>query len=301
MTVLGLGTYRCQDAGRAAEAAASNGATWIDTAPVYAAGAAQAALARTLAAHPAIGVSTKVGYMAGRQAEAARRAGVLDVADVVHRHSISPAYVAHQAVQNAAELGRPCPDLLYLHNPESSRCPDPRQLHEAIIRAFAACEQAVADDLITSYGVSTWTGLADGAFTVSSLLAAAACAAGSSGHHLTDLQLPVSLVHLRSARESLRGRGPLSEAADHGLRVWASSPLHGAELVSLVTAELAGAIRPGLDPVQAALLAVSSFSAVHGILLSASTARHWLHAQDAVRLPPLEPDELGRVCELLRA
>jgi aryl-alcohol dehydrogenase-like predicted oxidoreductase len=301
VTVLGLGTYRCKGVGRAAEAAASNGATWIDTAPVYAAGAAQTALSPTLAAHPAVGVSTKVGYLTGRQAETAQRAGVLDAADAVHQHSISPAYVTYQATTNAAEVGRPCLDLLYLHNPESSLHTDSRQLHEAIIRAFAACEQAVADGLITAYGVSTWTGLADGAFTVPGLLAAATAAVGGGQHHLTDLQLPISLVHLSAAGESLRGQGPLAQAADTGLRVWASSPLHGAELVSLVNTELADAIRPGLDPVQAALLTVSSVPAVHGILLSASTAEHWLHAQGAVALPPLGTGELAKVCELLRA
>lgn len=300
MTVLGLGIYRCKDVGLAAEAAVANGARWIDTAPVYAAGAAQTALAPTLTGHPTVGVSTKVGYMAGRQAETAQRAGVLDAADAQHHHSISPAYVTYQATRNAAELGRRRLEVLYLHNPESSLHSDPGQLHEAIIRAFAACEQAVADGLIATYGVSTWTGPADGAFTVPSLLTAATAAAGGE-HHLTDLQMPISLVHLGGAGASLRGEGPLADASDAGLRVWASSPLHGAELVSLVATELADAIRPGLDPVQAALLTVASVPAAHGILPSASTAEHWLHAQAAIALPPLEADELGQVCDLLRA
>ncbi|QFG21913.1 aldo/keto reductase [Actinomadura sp. WMMB 499] len=300
MTILGLGTYRCRDVGQAAEAAAAHGTPWIDTAPVYGAGAAQPALAGTLAAYPAIGVSTKVGYMTGRQADAAVRAGCLDVADAGHRYSIAPDYVAVQIEANRAELGRRRLDVLYLHNPESCSHYDPRRLHEAITAAFAVCEQAVEEGRITGYGVSTWAGLADGAFTVPGLLEAASAAAGGE-HHLTAIQLPVSLVHLGAVQEALHGRGPLVQAGGAGLRIWASSPLHGAELVSLVGAELAHAIRPGLDPVQAALLVTSSVPAVHGVLLSASTAGHWLQAQEAVQLPPLNGDELARVCELLRA
>lgn len=300
MTVLGLGTYRCKDVRRAATIATAHGAPLIDTAPVYAAGAAQAALAGPLAVYPGVKVSTKVGYMTGSQADAALRAGRLDAADARHRHSIAAGYVSFQIAQNAAELRRPCIDLLYLHNPESCRHTGPDQLHDALTRAFSACEQAVADGLITSYGVSTWSGFADGAFTVPSLLQAARAAAGGD-HHLRAVQLPVSLVNLASTKLALQGDGPLTQAANADLQVWASSPLHGAELVSLVDAELANAIRSGATAVQAALLTVVSLQAVHGVLVSASTKEHWLQAVEALRQPLLSESELGRVCEMLRA
>lgn len=300
MTVLGLGTYRCKDVRRAATIAAAHGAPLIDTAPVYAAGAAQADLAGPLATHPGVKVSTKVGYMTASQADAALRAGCLDAADARHRHSIAPGYVAFQIAQNVAELRRPFIDLLYLHNPESCLHTGSERLHDALARGFSACEQAVADGLITGYGVSTWSGFTDGAFTVPGILQAARAAAGGD-HHLTSVQLPVSLVNLASTKLALRGGGPLAQAADAGLQVWASSPLHGAELVRLIDTELANAIRPGATAVQAALLTVVSLRAVHGVLVSVSTKEHWLEAVEAFRLPLLSEGELGRLCEMLCA
>jgi hypothetical protein len=46
---------------------------------------------------------------------------------------------------------------------------------------------------MTGYGVATWAGLQEEAFTVGELLALSAEAAGGH-HHLAAIQLPVSLV-----------------------------------------------------------------------------------------------------------
>ncbi|MFE7311519.1 aldo/keto reductase [Streptomyces sp. NPDC057555] len=51
-------------AAAARRAAASPNRTWVDTAPNYAAGRAQQLLARALADHPGLLISTKVGFPA---------------------------------------------------------------------------------------------------------------------------------------------------------------------------------------------------------------------------------------------
>ena len=79
------------------------------------------------------------------------------------------------------------------------------------------------------------------------LLAVAAEAAGGQ-HHMVAVQIPVSLVMMTPIAQALHGQGPLPAAADAGLRVMASAPLHGGELPGMVDQELADLIRPGLPP-----------------------------------------------------
>jgi aryl-alcohol dehydrogenase-like predicted oxidoreductase len=264
VTYLGLGTYRCPDVPAAALMAAVGGAPLIDTAPVYARGGAQRQLSETLATHPGIRVSTKVGHMTPAQARAARNAGCLEELDAAHGHSLAAGYVAFQVRVNTRELGRDTVDLLYLHNPESTLSPG--TLDRDLVQAFAVLEEAVADALIGGYGVATWTGFSSGTISVPGLLATAREAAGGHGHHLRAIQLPLSLVNLAPISQALRGEGPIAAAAAAGLEVWGSAPLHGADLLDLLNHDLAAAIRPGATGVQAALLVVASTPGVTGIL-----------------------------------
>jgi hypothetical protein len=98
---------------------------------------------------------------------------------------------------------------------------------------------------------------------------------------LAAVQLPVSLVLMTPITQALHGRGLLPAAADAGLRVMASAPLHG-ELPGTVDRELAHLIRPGLTPAQACVLAVASCPGVTNVLLTASGASHWREAADVV-------------------
>src|SRR5438309_2150761 len=59
------------------------------------------------------------------------------------------------------------------------------------------------------YGVATWSGFTEGAFTVPELLGLAVEAAGSHEHHIGAVQLPVSLVMDHALGHALDGRGPL--------------------------------------------------------------------------------------------
>ncbi|MCX4428959.1 hypothetical protein [Streptomyces mirabilis] len=129
------------------------------------------------------------------------------------------------------------------------------------------------------------------------LLALATEAAG--GHHLAAIQLPVSLVMMTPITQALHGRGPLPAAADAGLRVMASAPLHGGELPGMVGQELADLIRPGLTPAQACVLAVASCPGVTNVLLAASGAPHWREAADAVAEPSLAAAKLREITGVL--
>lgn len=298
MTVLGLGTYRCRDVGSAAHTAAQAGAPLIDTAPVYAAGRAQAALAPVLAADPDLRVSTKVGHVTPEQARRAYRAGAITTREATDGHSIAPEYVDYQLAVNTAELRRDRIDLVYLHNPEHGPS-DRDQLREAITQAFATCETAAAEGRIDGYGIATWDGLQRGAFTVAELLAAARDAAGARVTRFTALQLPVSLVNVDPMATAAAGRGPVAEAAAAGLQVWASTPLHGGQLAGLVTTELAELIQPGLTPAQTALLAVASTPGLTGALLSTSDPTHWRQASRVFALPPIEAARLKEICAVL--
>ncbi|MFJ2607986.1 aldo/keto reductase [Streptomyces sp. NPDC087425] len=227
---LALGTYRCQAIPEAAARAAVSGAQWIDTAPNYATGQAQILLAPALAAHPSLRVSTKTGYFTAATGIDAVKDGVLNQDQAAAGHSLARDYVRWQTGRNREQLGRDRLDLVLLHNPEYAHPGDRPALHRAIRDAFAVLEEEVAAGHAAGYGVATWAGLDEEAFTVGELLALAAEAADGHQHHLAAVQFPVSLVMMTPMVQALHGRGPLPAAAGAGLRVMASAPLHGGEL-----------------------------------------------------------------------
>ncbi|GHE13836.1 aldo/keto reductase [Streptomyces alanosinicus] len=295
---LALGTYRCQAIPEAAVRAAASGAQWIDTAPNYATGQAQTLLSPVLAAHPHVRIATKTGFFTAATGADAVNDGVLTEDQAAAGHSLAPNYVRWQIRRNREQLGRERLDLVLLHNPERAHTGDRPALHRAIREAFAVLEEAVAAGHVTRYGVATWAGLEEEAFTVGELLALAAEAAGGQ-HRLVAIQLPVSLVMMTPIVQALDGRGPLPAAAGAGLRVMASAPLHGGELPAMVGQELADLIRPGLTPAQACLLAVASCPGVTDVLLAASGAPHWKEAADAVAQPALTAAKLREITGVL--
>jgi aryl-alcohol dehydrogenase-like predicted oxidoreductase len=295
---LALGTYRCRAIPEAAARAAASGAQWIDTAPNYATGQAQTLLAPALTAHPAVRVSTKAGYFTAATGAEAVNAGVLTEDQAGAGHSLAPGYVRWQCRRNREQLGRERLDLVLLHNPERAHSGDRPALHRAIRDAFEVLEEEAAAGRVAGYGVATWAGLEEEAFTVGELLALAAEAAGGQ-HHLVAVQMPVSLVMMTPIAQALNGQGPLPAAAGAGLRVMASAPLHGGELPGIVDQELADLIRPGLTPAQACVLAVASCPGVTDLLLAASSAPHWSEAADAVAQQPLTTAKLREITGVL--
>ncbi|MGW1533854.1 aldo/keto reductase [Streptomyces aureus] len=296
---LALGTYRCRAIPEAAARAAASGA-WIDTAPNYGTGRAQILLAPALAAHPSLNVSTKTGYFTSATGIDAVNAGVLTEGQAAAGHSLTPDYVRWQTGCNRAQLGRDRLDLVLLHNPERAHPGDRLALHRELREAFAVLEEAVAAGHVTGYGVATWSGLEEEAFTVEELLALAGeVAGGQQYHHMVALQLPVSLVMMAPIVQALHGRGPLWAAAGAGLRVMASAPLHGGELPGIVDQELADLVQPGLTPAQACILATASCPGVTDVLVAASSTSHWKEAADAVAQPPLDTARLREITDVL--
>ncbi|MBZ9645117.1 aldo/keto reductase [Streptomyces sp. PSKA30] len=290
---LALGTYRCRDIPQAAVHAVACGASWIDTAPNYHQGRAQTQIQPVLAGNPELRVATKVGFFTLDNAAAAREAGVLTPAEAASGHCLTHRYVAWQSRRNAAELGR-TPDVLFVHNPERAARP-----HDAIASAFTALEAEARAGRIGGYGVATWTGF-EGAFTVADLLdIATRC--GGPGHHLTAVQLPVSLVMLKPVAQALDGTGPLAEATAADLDTFISAPLHGGDLPAMVTDELAQLIDPGTTPAEAALRVTASTPGVKHIILGSGRAQHWQAAQRVLALPPLPDKTLHEVIDVLGA
>jgi len=297
---LALGTYRCQAIPEAAARAVASGAQWIDTAPNYATGQAQTLLAPALAAHPVLRVSTKAGYFTAATGTDAVDAGVLNQGQAAAGHSLAPDYVRWQTGRNRAQLGRERLDLVLLHNPERAHPGDRASLHRAIRDAFAVLEEEAAAGHVAGYGIATWAGLEEEAFTVEELLALAGeVAGGQQYHHLVAVQLPVSLVMMTPIVQALNGRGPLWAAAGAGLRVMASAPLHGGELPGIVDQELADLVQPGLTPAQACILATASCPGVTDVLVAASSTSHWKEAADAVAQPPLDTARLREITDVL--
>lgn len=290
---LGLGTYRMRDVEQAARTACADGSVWIDTAPNYS--DAHQALRPVIFDHLRARVATKTGFFTRAEGEAAVRAGLLTSEQGAVGHSLDQAFARWQTERSLASLGRI--DLVFVHNPERARL-DPSDLCMRLREVFAVLEEFAAVGRIGGYGVATWSGFLHDVFTVSELLGLAKEAAGSSEHHLKAVQQPVSLVMAQPIALALTGRGPLVQARTAGLITFGSSPLHGGELPTLVTPELAEFIRPGASPAGVCLLAAASCPSLDVVLLSASSPRHWIAAQDAIA-SPLAPGHLRKVTDVL--
>ncbi|WP_179166460.1 hypothetical protein [Streptomyces sp. CB03238] len=146
--------------------------------------------------------------------------------------------------------------------------------------------------------MATWSGFQHGAFTVPELLGLAKEAAGSSENHLRAIQQPVSLVMSRPIALALAGRGPLVHARAAGLITFGAAPLHGGELATLATPELAEFVRAGASPAAACLLAAASCPNLDVVLVSASTEQHWNAAKDAIA-SPLDRGQFRKVIDVL--
>ncbi|WP_097917031.1 aldo/keto reductase [Streptomyces sp. b84] len=294
--VLAAGTHRCDNVNAAVSAAVAAGVKWVDTAPNYARGMAEAPLRVVLDRHPTVGVSTKVGFVPVSDRRAAIRAGVLCGEQSRRGHCLSRPYIAWQVDLSHARLGR-APDLVFVHNPENGVSTRDEVLR-SLTSAFEEMEAAADAGLIHGYGVATWTGLSSGLFTVSDLVSMAQ-RVGGWRHHFHALQTPVSLVHLGPVAETLSGSGPLHQARETGIRVFTSAPLGGGALLEMMTPELVRFIDPSATRAQAALRVVLSAPGVSHVLLSASTSAHWADALGAAAREPLPLEHLRRVVDVL--
>ncbi|WP_280667626.1 aldo/keto reductase [Kitasatospora sp. MAP12-44] len=282
---------------QAARTALAAGALWVDTAPNYAHGLAHQELAPVLEEYPQARVATKTGFHTPAQGRAAVVAGVLTDESAAVGHSLASAFVRWQTENSLHVLGRA--DLVFVHNPERVWHDHGRdECHAQLRSAFAELESLAHNGRIRGYGIATWSGFTSGAFTVAELLRLAEEAAGSSHHHFSGLQLPVSLVMADPISQALDSGGPLFHARAAGVTTFGSAPLHGGELPDLMTPELVEFIRPGLSTPAAALLVAASCPALDVVLVSASSPEHW-HDAARVLADPLAADRLRKVIDAL--
>ncbi|WP_436787923.1 aldo/keto reductase [Yinghuangia sp. YIM S10712] len=292
---LGLGTHRCPDVTASARMAVVAGARWIDTAPNYAGGLAEQALAPVLAEHPHVRVSTKAGFLPRRVLDAIMDQRLLP-ARPAGGHSLAPQVLRLQVTRSRHELG--CtPDLVFVHNPEhplwapevDARA-DTRAVLAGLLTAFDVLEEEASAGRIGGYGVATWSGFSDGLLSIDALLAMARTV-GGAGHHLHAVQLPLSLIEFAAVDQAWAGCGPVAEAHAAGLDVFASAPLHGGAVLTVLTPAAIDLLTPGGTAAQAALALLATTPGVTRILLSTRSVEHWHDAARALEFPAPTPDQ----------
>lgn len=229
---MGLGTYgRRGSLAEIAEVALAAGIRTYDSAPHYRDGSSLMEIGQAVrrARCPAVQVTTKVGFFADPLVAVAR--GLATVGDVVGNHVLTQASIRFQVEQSIQMLGR-SPNLALIHNPERQRNGrSDREFRALMSGALYALEEARDSGHIDSYGVATWADLTDKSARPLSArwLLKVANSVGGASHGLEAIQIPINLVRI----EAVRRKGDsnlIDEAWEAGLRVVASSPMHGGEL-----------------------------------------------------------------------
>ncbi len=115
-------------------------------------------------------------------------------------------------------------------------------------------------------------------------------------HNLRAIQLPLSLVMSGPLVDATKGHGVLIDAELGGLDVYASSPLHGGELIEAVTTGAASEVLPGRTPLDL-MLGILAASPIKRVLLSTASWAHWKHAHETLNATPMSPEELRSVLD----
>lgn len=310
---LGVGTYlgECDDATDQAyvatlTAAFRSGINLVDSAINYrcqrserCVGAALGgAIADGIVKRDEVVICTKGGYIPldGRPPETRREyeeflrtqyfdRGVMTPSDVVAGgHCIAPSYITDQIRRSARNLGVKTIDIYYLHNPEQQLDAVTRDdFRSRMSEAFAALEQAVADQLIACYGCATWSGFRVEAGSRSHLelaeLVAIAREAGGPDHHFRVLQLPINLAMPEAVRlptqRTASGTVPLLQAAaELGMTVIASASLMQGQLTHGLPAKVQEAFPELMSDAQRAAAFVRGLPAVTTALIGMKSAAH---------------------------
>jgi len=211
--------------------------------------------------------------------------GIMTSSDVVAGgHCIAPSYITDQIRRSARNLGVKTIDIYYLHNPEQQLDAITRDDFRTRMRdAFAALEQAVADELIACYGCATWSGFRVDASSRPHLelseLVEVAREAGGADHHFRVLQLPINLAMPEAVRlptqRTASGNVPLLQAAaELGMTVIASASLMQGQLTRGLPVKVQEAF-PGLaTDAQRAAAFVRGLPAVTTALIGMKSVAH---------------------------
>jgi aryl-alcohol dehydrogenase-like predicted oxidoreductase len=292
------------------------GCNVVDTAPNYRCGRSERTIGRTLMAMLAEGtiardevcISTKAGFipidetparLARRyQLEVLRDADIVSDHQIYKGHVLSPKYVKFQLGRSLEALQLETIDVFLLHNPDTQleRLGE-RAFHAVLQQCFAELELAVADGLITTYGISTWEGFrerpaAGGSLDLMRLLRSAEEVAGPD-HHLRAIQLPINLgmTGAIARRSGSDNRSVMQVAIDCGIAVFASGPLRQGRL-SHLPEECAQLIPGGRTDAQRALQFARSIAGVTSAIAGMRDVAHVRENLELRRSPRMTPTEM---------
>lgn len=227
--------------------------------------------------------------------------GILDPDDVSRGHSMAPAFLLDQIQRSRRNLGLETIDYYLIQEPEIHlKSLGADGFREALERAFAALEEAVARRWIGAFGLATWNGFLVPDSDRSHLgvvdIFEAALDVGHGDHHLRVIQLPYGLAMGEGvALDSQLGpdghsRAILDSLRDTGTVVFASAPLYGGRLVGGVPDFVRKAFPEAPSQATAALQFVRSTAAVTSAVVGMREAAHVADNLQLARIPRAHPE-----------
>ena len=295
---LGIGTHLCAETfEEVLHHAFAKGCRFIDTAPNYGAGLAQALVGSSLRScvrlPSSLRVTTKVGFLSRLDRRAMGEREPLS-----YRHSLEAAYIRFRSKQNSESLRPIRPACLFLHNPEEQmRGVSRKTARERLAGWFEICEEVCGAGYADSYGVATWSGLLN-QLSLREQVQVAKDVAGEA-NRFRYFQHPLSLVRPEMLRASLAGGGPLVEGVDLGISIIASSPLHTGELPTMLDRSFVASFEPSLSPAQLALQLVRSAPGLEVVLASCTTVSQFDELCQVMALEPWSTAETKKMLDLI--
>ncbi len=232
-------------------------------------------------------------------------AGIVQPADIVDGHCMTPEYLWHQIEQSRRNLGVECIDVYYLHNPETQLDAISRPDFRARLRAvFEFLEERVEQGWIQYYGTATWNGYrtsprAGDYLSLNDVLAVAREVYGIN-HHCRFIQLPLNLALLEAltARNQRASGEPMStlEAAQRmGVTVVCSATLLQARLLGQLPESLRSQFGALASDAQRAIQFARSAPGVTTALVGMSHLKHVDENVATARVAPLDAAAFKRL------
>jgi aryl-alcohol dehydrogenase-like predicted oxidoreductase len=114
-------------------------------------------------------------------------------------HCMAPMYLYNQLQQSLKNLNVDKIDVYYVHNPETQMSElNEDRFYEALEMAFRALENAVQNNLITTYGIATWNAFLEeregGHLMQLERVVETARRAAGERHHFRMVEMPVNLA-----------------------------------------------------------------------------------------------------------
>jgi aryl-alcohol dehydrogenase-like predicted oxidoreductase len=306
MISLGFGTYRTPLSvlGSLLNRAVDTGIHHIDTASNYLNGKAHEGIQNSLNKRfPHIPtLSTKIGFIPPSDRKKLREENIISQREAELGHSIRVSYLRYQINIIQKTLSPLRIHTLFLHNPEvQAKEQGPQAFLTQLKEAFKFLETLTEESIIQSYGISTWTGFGHphhaALYSVASLVEIAKSI--TPHHHFSAIQLPLSLSHRHFIQEALFSyKGPLIEAKECAVRIFASAPLGGGNLPKALNASFCEKLGKNLTPSNACLLFSGSALGYPCVLTSPRTLDQLEDSLSVMNKDPLSSKTLREILRL---